>query len=85
MFSRPDLTAEVRRTVYLVCAVISYPIFRFGSFWRETAQERPDTDRLVEQPQAYLLAYSSVDEATAVGYPVSLNWRRSSSVSPKGF
>ena len=82
---RPDLTAEVRRTVYLVCASINYSIFRFGRFWRETAQERPDTDGLAEQPQAYLLAYSSVDEATAVGYPVSLNWRRSSSVSPEGF
>ena len=53
---RPDLTAEVRRTVYLVCALISYPIFRFGRFWRETVQERPDTDGLAEQSQTYLLA-----------------------------
>ena len=55
-YFRPDLTAEVRRTVYLVCASINYSIFRFGRFWRETAQERPDIDGLVEQPQAYLLA-----------------------------
>ena len=28
---------------------------RFGRSWRETAQKRPDTDGLAEQPQAYLL------------------------------
>ena len=34
--------------------LLKIPIFRRNA--SETAQERPDTDGLAEQPQAYLLA-----------------------------
>ena len=52
--------------------LITYSKFRFSG---ETPQERPNIDGLAEQPQAYLLAWSSVDEVIAVGDLVSVNGR----------